>query len=88
MQIHPIGSVESSGANSGAASTIGNAKLVLAYNKSSSEKLITIEDGATGNAKASFTLAGKGRIKIQKAAADEIFAESTDIEFVPLAYSN
>ena len=88
MQVHPIGIYVNAGANSGAASTIENSKLLLAYNGNAADKLITIEDGATGNAKASFTLAGKGRIKIQKAAADEIFAESTDIEFVPLAYSN
>ena len=88
MQVHPIGLRVDAGANSGAASTIGNSKLLLAYNANTADKLITIEDGATGNAKASFTLAGKGQIIVQKAAADEIFAESTDVKFTPIAYSN
>ena len=88
MQVHPIGLRVNAGANSGAASTIGNSKLLLAYNVNAADKLVTIEDGATGNAKASFTLGSKKQLIVQKAGADEIFAESTDVKFTPVAYTN
>tara|TARA_R110002153_G_scaffold89582_1_gene219173 strand:+ start:382 stop:648 length:267 start_codon:yes stop_codon:yes gene_type:complete len=88
MQVHPLGLQVSAGANSGAASTVSNSKLVYVFNTNAAEQLVTVEDAATGNAKASLLVGPDQSIILQKSGADEIFAGSADVKFTPVAYTN
>ena len=89
MQVHPLGPQVSAGANSGAASTVSNSKLVYVFNTNAAEQLVEVEDGAAaGVTKASLTVGSKQSIILQKSGADEIFAGSADVKFTPVAYTN
>ena len=89
MQIHPIGLQQDAGSDSEEATTVGNAKLLYAYNTDgSSSQPITIEEGSTGVQKASLDLEPKKAIIIQKAAKDEIHSDDPAVKFTPIAYSN
>jgi hypothetical protein len=88
MQVHPLGLQVSAGASSGAAITVSNAKLVYVFNTDTAEQLVTVEEAATGVAKASLTVGPDQSIVLQKGAKDEIFAGSTNVKFTPVAYTN
>ena len=88
MQVHPLGLQVSAGASSGAAITVSNAKLVYVFNTDTAEQLVTVEEAATGVAKASLTVGPDQSIILQKGSKDEIFAGSTAVKFTPVAYTN
>lgn len=88
MTIQPIGAQVDAGANTGAASALGGVSLVLAVNTSSSNQLVSIEDGTTGTLKASFTLLANTDKIFKKGGSDEVFAAATTVKFTPLGYAN
>ena len=88
MQIHPIGLQQDAGSDSEEATTVGNAKLLYAYNTDNSSQPIIILEGSTDVQKATLDLEPKKAMIIQKAGADEIHSDDPAVKFTPVAYTN
>ena len=74
----------SAGTTSGAASTVGSARLVRCANAGATARLVTLEE-TDGTDIGTFTVPANGIQYIWKETTDQIFAASADIKLAAVA---
>ena len=79
----PLAAKVSSGDETANASNISSATYVLVQNPANAgtDYLVTLEIGATGNVKGTFTIMGQESVIIKKEPTDEIWAANTAVDF-------
>ena len=77
---------ENAATSSGAASTVGNAQVVLVSNSGATAYLVTLLEEGTTDVKGSFTLAGNNMVFVHKSKFDKIFAANAAIKLTKCSY--
>ena len=83
----PLAAQENAATSSGAASTVGNAQVVLVSNSGATAYLVTLLEEGTTDVKGSFTLAGNNMVFVHKSKFDKIFAANAAIKLTKCSYS-